>query len=144
MIDFYFSYRSPYSYLLLPRMLKLKNKYNLDINFKVVYPIAIRMPEWFKGKDIRFFIPFIRDFTKKAKKLNMTLKMPIKPDPIRQNTLTGKISDYQPYIFEVCHMGQLMCNRGKGIEFAYELSTLIWSEKTVSYTHLTLPTTPYV
>ena len=129
MIDFYFSYRSPYSYLLLPRMLKLKNKYNLDINFKVVYPIAIRMPEWFKGKDIRFFIPFIRDFTKKAKKLNMTLKMPIKPDPIRQNTLTGKISDYQPYIFEVCHMGQLMCNRGKGIEFAYELSSLIWSEK---------------
>lgn len=129
MIDFYFSYRSPYSYLLLPRMLKLKNKYNLDINFKVVYPIAIRMPEWFKGKDIRFFIPFIRDFTKKAKKLNMTLKMPIKPDPIRQNTLTGKISDYQPYIFEVCHMGQLMCNRGKGIEFAYELSTLIWSKK---------------
>ena len=129
MIDFYFSYRSPYSYLLLPRMLKLKNKYNLDINFKVVYPIAIRMPEWFKGKDIRFFIPFIRDFTKKAKKLNMTLKMPIKPDPIRQNTLTGKISDYQPYIFEVCHMGQLMCNRGKGIEFAYELSTLIWSVK---------------
>ena len=86
MIDFYFSYRSPYSYLLMPRMLKLKNKYNLDINFKVVYPIAIRMPEWFKGKDIRFFIPFIRDFTKKAKKLNMTLKMPIKPDPIRQNT----------------------------------------------------------
>ena len=129
MIDFYFSYRSPYSYLLLPRMLKLKNKYNLNINFKVVYPIAIRMPEWFKGKDIRFFIPFIRDFTKKAKKLNMTLKMPIKPDPIRQNTLTGKISDYQPYIFEVCHMGQLMCNRGKGIEFAYELSTLIWSVK---------------
>ncbi len=129
MIDFYFSYRSPYSYLLLPRMLKLKNKYNLDINFKVVYPIAIRMPEWFKGKDIRFFIPFIRDFTKKAKKLNMILKMPIKPDPIRQNTLTGKISDYQPYIFEVCHMGQLMCNRGKGIEFAYELSSLIWSEK---------------
>ena len=36
MIDFYFSYRSPYSYLILPRMLKLKNEYNLDINFKIV------------------------------------------------------------------------------------------------------------
>ena len=66
---------------------------------------------------------------KKAKKLGMPLNMPIKPDPIIQNTLTGKISNNQPYIFDVCHMGQLMSNRGKGIEFAYELSTLIWSVK---------------
>ena len=129
MIDFYFSYRSPYSYLILPRMLKLKNDHYIDINFKIVYPLAIRMPEWFKNKNIFFFIPFIRDFKKKAKKLDMPLNMPIKPDPIRQNVLTGKISKNQPYIFEVCHMGQLMTNRGKGIEFAFELSTLIWSVK---------------
>ena len=129
MIDFYFSYRSPYSYLILPRMLKLKNEYNLDINFKIVYPLAIRMPEWFKNKNIFFFVPFIMDFKKKAKKLNMPLNMPIKPDPIRQNTITGKISSHQPYIFDVCHMGQVMSNRGKGIEFALELSTLIWSVK---------------
>lgn len=127
MIDFYFSYRSPYSYLILPRMLKLKNEYNLDINFKIVYPLAIRMPEWFKNKNIFFFVPFIMDFKKKAKKLNIPLNMPIKPDPIRQNTITGKISSHQPYIFDVCHMGQVMSNRGKGIEFAFELSTLIWS-----------------
>ena len=129
MIDFYFSYRSPYSYLILPRMLKLKNEYNLDINFKIVYPLAIRMPEWFKNKNIFFFVPFIMDFKKKAKKLNIPLNMPIKPDPIRQNTITGKISSHQPYIFDVCHMGQIMSNRGKGIEFAFELSTLIWSVK---------------
>ena len=129
MIDFYFSYRSPYSYLILPRMLKLKNQYNLDINFKIVYPLAIRMPEWFKNKNIFFFVPFIMDFKKKAKKLNIPLNMPIKPDPIRQNTITGKISSHQPYIFDVCHMGQVMSNRGKGIEFALELSTLIWSVK---------------
>lgn len=129
MIDFYFSYRSPYSYLILPRMLKLKNEYNLDINFKIVYPLAIRMPEWFKNKNIFFFVPFIMDFKKKAKKLKIPLNMPIKPDPIRQNTITGKISTHQPYIFDVCHMGQVMSNRGKGIEFAFELSTLIWSVK---------------
>ena len=75
MIDFYFSYRSPYSYLILPRMLKLKNEYKLDINFKIVYPIAIRMPEWFDNKNIFFFIPFIRDFKKKAKKLDMPLNL---------------------------------------------------------------------
>ena len=129
MIDFYFSYRSPYSYLILPRMLKLKNEYNVDINFKIVYPLAIRMPEWFKNKNIFFFVPFVMDFKKKAKKLKIPLNMPIKPDPIRQNTITGKISSHQPYIFDVCHMGQVMSRRGKGIEFAFELSTLIWSVK---------------
>lgn len=129
MIDLYFSYRSPYSYLILPRMLKLKNEYNVEINFKIVYPLAIRMPEWFENKNIFFFIPFIRDFFKKARKLNIPLNWPIKPDPIRQNILTGKISKHQPYIFDVCLMGQFMSNKGKGIEFAYELSTLIWSVK---------------
>ena len=87
------------------------------------------MPEWFKNKNIFFFVPFIMDFKKEAKKLNIPLNMPIKPDPIRQNTITGKISSHQPYIFDVCHMGQVMSNRGKGIEFAFELSTLIWSVK---------------
>ena len=129
MIDFYFSYRSPYSYLILPRMLKLKNDHGININFKIVYPIAIRMPEWFDNKNIFFFIPFVRDFRRKAKDLNMPLNMPIKPDPIRQNTITGKISKHQPYIFDICHIGQLMSQRGKGIEFAFELSTLIWSVK---------------
>ena len=129
MIDLYFSYRSPYSYLILPRMLKLKNEHNIDVNFKIVYPIAIRLPEFFKNKNLIYFLSLKTDAKKKAKKLNMSLNLPPKPDPIKQNTITGKISDHQPYIFDICHMGQLMCNRGKGIEFAYELSKLIWNVK---------------
>ena len=129
MIELYFSYRSPYSYLILPRMLKLKNEHNIDVNFKIVYPIAIRLPEFFKNKNLIYFVSLKNDAKKKARKLNMSLNLPPKPDPIKQNTITGKISDHQPYIFDICHMGQLMCNRGKGIEFAYELSKLIWNVK---------------
>ena len=129
MIDFYFSYRSPYSYLILPRMLKLKYEYAVDINFKIVYPIAIRLPEFFKNRNLFYFTSLLMDIKRKAKKLNMSLNLPIKPDPIKQNIVTGKISKDQPYIFDICHMGQLMSNRGKGIEFAYELSSLIWSVK---------------
>ena len=110
-------------------MLKLKNKYKLDVNFKIVYPIAIRLPEFFKDRNLFYFTTLMMDIKRKAKKLDIPLKLPIKPDPINQNIITGKISKNQPYIFDICHMGQLMCNRGKGIEFAYELSTLIWSVK---------------
>ena len=110
-------------------MLKLKNEYKVDVNFKIVYPIAIRLPEFFKNKNLIYFLSLKTDAKKKAKKLNMSLNLPPKPDPIKQNTVTGKISDHQPYIYDVCHMGQTMCNRGKGIEFAYELSKLIWNVK---------------
>ena len=126
-IDLYFSYRSPYSYLILPRMLKLKEKYDIDVNFKIVYPIAIRMPEWFEGKNIftYFFFKMI-DMRLQAKKLGIPFTTKLRPDPIRQNIMTGKISSHQPYIFDICHLGQMAQIKGVGIEFAFEVSSLIF------------------
>ena len=126
-IDLYFSYRSPYSYLILPRMLELKEKYDIDINFKIVYPIAIRMPEWFEGKNFftYFFFKMI-DMRLQAKKLGIPFTTKLRPDPIRQNIMTGKISNHQPYIFDICHLGQMAQIKGVGIEFAFEVSSLIF------------------
>ena len=126
-IDLYFSYRSPYSYLILPRMLRLKEKYNIEINFKVVYPIAIRMPEWFEGKNFfTFFFFKMIDMRLQAKKLGIPFTSKLKPDPIRQNIMTGKISSHQPYIFDICHLGQMAQIKGVGMEFAFEVSSLIF------------------
>ncbi len=126
-IDLYFSYRSPYSYLILPRMLKLKEKYDIEINFKVVYPIAIRMPEWFEGKNIfTYFFFKVIDMRRQAKKLGIPFTAKLKPDPIRQNIMTGKISSHQPYIFDICHLGQMAQMKGVGMEFAFEVSSLIF------------------
>ena len=126
-IDLYFSYRSPYSYLILPRMLRLKEKYNIEINFKVVYPIAIRMPEWFEGKNFfTFFFFKMIDMRLQAKKLGIPFTSKLKPDPIRQNIMTGKISSHQPYIFDICHLGQMAQMKGVGMEFAFEVSSLIF------------------
>ena len=126
-LDLYFSYRSPYSYLILTRMLKLKEEYDIEINFKVVYPIAIRMPEWFEGKNIftYFFFKMI-DMRRQAKKLGVPFTTKLKPDPIRQNIMTGKISSHQPYIFDICHLGQMAQMKGVGMEFAFEVSSLIF------------------
>jgi 2-hydroxychromene-2-carboxylate isomerase len=115
--------------LILPRILELKKESNININFKLVYPIAIRMPEWFETKNILFFLSSMSDLRKKAKQLDMPLNLPLKPDPIKQNILTAKIAKDQPYIFDICHMGQEMTNRGFGLEFAHKLSEKIWSVK---------------
>ena len=125
-IDLYFSYRSPYSFLILPRMIELKEKYEIDINFKIVYPLAIRKPEFFDKKGLPYFLALSLDANKKARRLGMSFTTKLKPDPIVQNTVTGKIAKNQPYIFDICHLGQMAEIKGVGIEFAFEVSSLIF------------------
>ena len=128
-VDLYFSFRSPYSYFILPRIIDLRDHYDVNINFKLVYPLAIREPHFFHGKNaFTYFIPKTFDYFLQAKKLGMKFKAP-NPDPINQNMLTGKISNNQPLIFDLCHLGQSMCNRNLGIEFAYEISNSIFGGK---------------
>ena len=125
-IDFYFSLRSPYSYLILPRMIMLRDKYGIKVNFKLVYPIAIRMPEFFKSRN--FFTYFwwkMIDMKLKARKLGMKFVLPPKPDPIKQDLFTGKVSDDQPYIFDICHLLQA-AEKEKQMDFALEISSLIF------------------
>jgi len=125
-VDLYFSFRSPYSYLILPRMVELRDKYGVDINFKQVYPLAIREPEFFKGKNLfTYFLVRRIDYIRQAKKNNMVFVKP-NPDPINQNLLTGKISDLQPYIFKLAHYCQAI-QKDKQLDFAVVVSNKIWS-----------------
>ena len=125
-VDLYFSFRSPYSYLILPRITLLRDKYDVKINFKQVYPLAIREPEFFKGKNLfTYFLLKRFDYFLQAKKLGMVFKKP-NPDPIKQNMLTGKISDDQPRIFKLCHYCQAI-EKDRQLDFAVEVSSKIWS-----------------
>jgi|TARA_X000000950_G_scaffold57859_2_gene69797 2-hydroxychromene-2-carboxylate isomerase len=128
-VDFYFSYRSPYSYFILPRLKKLEEEYKVQVNFKLVYPLAIREPHFFKNKNmLTYFFWRLLDYRKVAKKLDMKFYKP-RPDPINQNLLTGKISSDQPYIFYVCHLGQAAHYHGEGLNFALALSNNIFGNK---------------
>ena len=125
-INFYFSLRSPYSYLILPRIIMLRDKYGVEVNFKLVYPIAIRMPQFFKRRN--FFTYFwwkMIDMKLKARKLGMKFVLPPRPDPIKQDLVTGKVSDHQPYIFDICHLLQA-AEKEKKLDFALEISSLIF------------------
>ena len=125
-VDLYFSFRSPYSYLILPRIVLMRDKYGVDINFKQVYPLAIREPEFFKGKNLITYFFFKRiDYILQAKKLGMVFRKP-NPDPIKQSLVTGKISDHQPHIFKLCHYCQAI-DKDRQLDFAVEVSGKIWS-----------------
>ena len=107
-------------------MVELRDKHGVDVNFKQVYPLAIREPEFFKGKNLfTYFLIRRIDYVRQAKKNNMVFVKP-NPDPINQNLLTGKIYDHQPYIFKLAHYCQAI-QKDKQIDFAVVVSNKIWS-----------------
>jgi 2-hydroxychromene-2-carboxylate isomerase len=46
-VDVFWSFRSPYSYLATPRLVRLAAEYDVAVNVRVVLPIAVRIPGFF-------------------------------------------------------------------------------------------------
>lgn len=123
--DVYWSFRSPYSYLATGRYVELTQKYDLQINQRFVYPLAIREPDFFERNHPNWIGYTMRDMFRVAQFMDIPFAPP-NPDPIVQDMATRKISDDQPYIFELTRMGQAASRRDRGLEFAHEVSQLIW------------------
>jgi len=93
-----------------------------------VYPIAVRTPEFFQEVRPQWFSYFRTDVYRVADFLELPFVWP-NPDPIVQQPGEDgrpKTSENQPYIHRLTRLGVLAAELGKGIEFADEISTLIW------------------
>src|SRR5258708_31450636 len=56
-VDLFYSFRSPYSYLALPKITKMVADYDLAVNLRPVYPLAVRVPGFFKTNPQ--FLPYV-------------------------------------------------------------------------------------
>jgi len=124
--DLFFSFRSPYSYLAIGRYRDLAVEYDLEIALRPVWPIAIRDPDLlFTGNPAapRYIL---MDCMRAGAHLGIPISWP-RPDPIVQNFATREIAKEQPYIYRLVRLGQAAARRGKGLEFAYEVSHIIFS-----------------
>ena len=54
-IDVFWSFKSPWSYLATPRRRQWQDQYQLKVNFRPVYPLAIRTPEFFHTRHPHWF-----------------------------------------------------------------------------------------
>jgi 2-hydroxychromene-2-carboxylate isomerase len=66
-VDLFFSFRSPYSYLALPKTLKLVADYDATVNLRPVYPLAVRVPGFFKRANPQFARYVVLDSSRVAK-----------------------------------------------------------------------------
>ena len=127
-IDVFWSFRSPWSYLATRRLRDWQEQYQLQINFRVVYPIAIRTPEFFQQVQPQWFSYFGLDVYRVAEFLGLPFVWP-NPDPVIQlvdDEGGRRTATDQPYIHRLSRLGVLAEEMGQGIEFADEVSALIW------------------
>ncbi|MEM8492182.1 MAG: DsbA family protein [Pseudomonadota bacterium] len=125
-VDVFWSFRSPYSYLVTPDLLKLKQDYDVAVHLRVVFPIAIRTKTTLFNKDNRKPAMYIvMDSIRRAQYLGLPFTWP-NPDPIVQDFETLAVADEQPYIYRLSALGVEAQRRGKGVEFAAAVSRLIF------------------
>lgn len=124
-LDVYWSFRSPYSYLATPDLLRLREDYELDVKLRPVLPIAVRSKDTLFSGNKNQVGYILTDVFRRAEYLGMKIGFP-SPDPIVQNMETFEVAEEQPYIYRLTGLGIEAERRGRGVEFVYHVSHLIW------------------
>jgi 2-hydroxychromene-2-carboxylate isomerase len=123
--DLYWSFRSPYSYLLTPRLVAFERDYDVLANVRVVYPIAVRQPDFFANADPLWASYFLRDIGRSAEFVGLPFRWAA-PDPVRMDPATRTYPAEQPYIHRLTHLGVAATERGRGLAFLDQVGRLIW------------------
>ena len=125
-IDVFWSFRSPYSYLVTPDLLKLREDYDVAIKFRPVLPIAVRAKSaLFNASDRKRPQYIVMDSMRRAEFLGLPMFWP-RPDPVEQDFETFAVADEQPRIWRLTRLGVEAERRGKGVDFAHAVSAIIW------------------
>ncbi|MBS3928088.1 MAG: DsbA family protein [Sphingomonadales bacterium] len=125
-VDLYWSFRSPYSYIVVPKLLELERDWDAKVQVKPVLPIAVRQPDFFAQADPLWFSYLMRDCIRSAEFAGMTLRWP-RPDPVVMDFATRTYPKEQPYIHRLTRLGQLASERGHGLALLRAVSHVIWS-----------------
>lgn len=124
--DFYFSFRSPYSYLATALVERLIAHYDIAPRMRIVTPIALRIPGFFKSVNPLWPPYLLRDTFRIAQMQNIPYRWP-RPDPVVMDIAAGEVAAAQPYIWRVSRLGVAAERAGGGFGFVRAAAHAIWS-----------------
>ncbi|MDE2334731.1 MAG: DsbA family protein [Rhodospirillales bacterium] len=124
-ITLFWSFRSPYSYIALPRVIGLSERFGVPLDLRVVHPAALRNPDYFRSMNPLARPYFMLDSARVAAFQGMAFRRPV-PDPIAQDPATLAISPDQPLARRLGRLGVAATQRGRGVPFCREVSRLLW------------------
>lgn len=125
-IDLFWSFRSPYSYLATPRLVEMTDEFDLAVNVRPVYPLAVRSGEFFSQVNPLWISYLMRDTMRIAEMLGLPYRWP-RPDPVVVDMQTRAATPNQPYIHRLTRLGCAAAEAGRGLQFLKEISHTIWS-----------------
>ena len=133
--DLFWSMRSPYSYLVLDRILALNATYNVKTNFRPTLPIAIKVGG-FPGAPWYRWNYDMMDQHRVAKFLGVPFRRP-NPEPVVQNTYPPDSADLkmppeqeQPYIHHLTRLAAAAQDQDKGLAFLDKVMRMMWDGST--------------
>ena len=104
--DYYFSFRSPYSYLAAPMVERLTRRFDITPRMRIVLPIAIRIPGFFRQVNPLWPPYLARDTYRIAQMNGVPYRWP-RPDPVVMDIGTGEVPG--PRVFTA---GRALCCTG--------------------------------
>jgi len=136
-VDVFYSMRSPYSYLSLSRLAYLNSNFNVNVNIKVIFPIAARTakPGQSSGLGGRWYYWGYTaglDTVRTGRYEGIPFRF-ANPDPILADTwpvdscsqITAPM-EKQPYIAWLVRLGNAAQLQDKTLEYCLAVSPLIW------------------
>jgi len=124
-VDLFFSFRSPYSYLALPKTMKMVAEHDVSVNLRPVYPLAVRVPGFFKRTNPLFLRYVMLDARRVAEQAKIPFRSP-RPDPIVQDIATLEVAAQQPYIHRLTRLGAAAQIEGRALAFANAICPVLW------------------
>ncbi len=128
-VDVFWSFRSPYCYFALDRLLEIHRREDATIIIRPVYPMAIRDADFFKRTNPQYRAYHTLDSKRIAEFLGLPFRRPV-PDPIVHDPETHEFAREQPYIFRLTRLGAAAQLAGKSAEFVDHMSRLLWDGST--------------
>lgn len=126
-VDVFWSFRSPYSRLVTSDLLQLREDFAVDVQLRVVLPLAVRNPQALFDPANRKPPRYIAlDSIRRGEMLGRPVVLPADPDPIVQDFRTMEVSKDQPYIYRLSKLGVEANRRGRGVELADRVAALIF------------------
>ena len=125
-VDLFFSFRSPYSYLALPKTREMVAAYDVAVNLRPVYPLAVRLPGFFKRANPQFAKYVVRDSIRVAQHANIPFRFP-RPYPIVQDMETLDVAEHQPHIHRLTRLGAWAQAEGRSLQFVAATAPVLWN-----------------
>ncbi|MEQ8247350.1 MAG: DsbA family protein [Alphaproteobacteria bacterium] len=131
-VDLFWSFRSPYCYLGLPRIQDLERRYAIELAVRVVMPLAVRDPDYFESLPPARGAYNAMDAQRTAAYLGIPFARP-QPDPVVFETERRRPAAHQPYIHRLSRLGALACVKDKGMAFIGAVASMMWGGAVVGW-----------